>query len=385
MSRSRVIPLVAVAAVLAGLLAAVGLYGVPELGLLLHPERTATPDAHDDAATDAESDELPTGPWWQWAADLGFDVTATVPPAADAEAVQQAIDALSDDDLASLDDGLGSDEAPIMRLASWLWAAASAEQVHRLHARVPTLEPERGSGAAAHGEWMATTVDLDVTPGMADIHQGRADDCWLLAGLGAVAITDSDGLIERARANANGTTTVTWTIGGVDIPITVSPYLPVDGDELRYAHADDADEANWSSMFEKAYAALPRFGSYARIAGGSMLADSPTTVAAAMAAVLGSPSTTQPARSVTLDDIRDAVDAGLPVTATTFITELAPEPGADEVGMVDRHVYVVERVDGDEIVLHNPWGYTTSTGPEVVRLTIEQLNRRVLLMTFGGG
>jgi hypothetical protein len=326
----------------------------------------------------------PAGPWLVWARDLGFAAQDGDGDEDEDEAgdeVALALDALTDAQLGELDgviaeDGQGFTVDLRMRLASRLFAGATAEQVDRLHSLVPSLEP----GVRPGESWERFDVDAAGPYSIDDVHQGNADDCWLLAGFGALAVVDPGALAAGIRANDNGT----YTLARGTESVTVSPYLPVEGGRLVYAHADSDDRANWTSVFEKAHAALPAFGSYAALAGGSMIADSPVTVAAALTSLTGLPSTTQPARSVTLAQLQAAVDEGLPTTATTFITSTARE-GADEVGMVDRHVYVVVGIEGSSIVLRNPWGYTTAVGPETVRLGIDEFNRRVLLVTFGGG
>jgi len=320
------------------------------------------------------------GPWTAWARDLGFDPGSDTGAPADPAMLQQALDGLDDADLEDWNAELRAGDEVTMRLASWLWPSASAQQVTRLHELMPRLEP-RVTVAAG---WRLADPDPAALPSLDDVHQGGADDCWLIAGLGAVAEVAPEVLAERATRNANGTWTIRWDVDGEVVPVTVSPYLPADDSgDLLYAHDSAWSTPNWSSMFEKAHAALPRFGSYARLAGGAMVADTPVTVAAAMAAVLGAPSETAPAREVTLTQVRTALEQNRPVAVTTFLTGLAPAPGDGEVRLIDRHVYMVQAVEDDRLVLRNPWGISSAAGPETVRVTAEQLQRRFLLVTFG--
>ena len=331
--------------------------------------------------------------WLQWAAELGFDASGSVAPSTDATAEVARLDAA---DLAELTDAIAAGRADVdrrtqaddarstnsaMALGSWLFAAASADRVTELHDLVPLLEPGAADGLA----WERFDGALEGELSMDDLHQGAADDCWLLAGLGAVTYSDPDGLAARIRSNDNGTITVRLARDGGERSVTVSPYLPVREDgALAYAHAASATNANWSSFVEKAFAALPEFGSYARLAGGSLLAESSTSAAASIESVTGGAATTRPGHDVTIEDLRRARDEGRAVTATTFLTGLAPEPQPGEVTMVDRHVYVLESVDAETVTLRNPWGYATSVGgPEAVRLGIADVNRRILVVTFG--
>jgi hypothetical protein len=341
---------------------------------------TAALEPRDSVAVPAAPESESAGVWAGWVGELGFDDTSGDVMAASPARVQAAIDSLDAVDFEAWNSELRVGSATTMRLASWLWSSLREDQVAVLHEQMPRLEPRVMPGAV----WQRVDIGLDDPPTIDDIHQGRADDCWLIAALGAVALADPAMLSERVTRNVNGTYTVRWTIDGAEVPVTVTPYLPTDDDgALLYAHGEHGGRPNWTSLFEKAHAALPQFGSFARLAGGAMVEDSPVTVAAAMAALTGGVSTTRPARSITIDELREALEDGRPVAATTFLTGLSPEAGDGDVPLIDRHVYVVESVEEDTILLRNPWGVSSTAGPEIARLSIEDLNRRILSITFG--
>src|SRR5262249_14950228 len=86
------------------------------------------------------------------------------------------------------------------------------------------------------------------------VNQGQVGDCWFMSSLEAVALANP-GLIRQAlRANANGTYTVTFHIGGRAVPVTVTDQMPYLAD---YVYASPgSDGAKWAMVYEKALAQL---------------------------------------------------------------------------------------------------------------------------------
>jgi hypothetical protein len=113
------------------------------------------------------------------------------------------------------------------------------------------------------------------TPDVSDVSQGYIGDCYLMAGMGAVAAARPD-LIQKMISYDEKTKLYTVTFkekqgGGKfsDVKITVDAYLPVRSNTPQYAQTeltDPKDQAIWPAIIEKAYAKWK--GGYQAIVGG---------------------------------------------------------------------------------------------------------------------
>ncbi|MCB7136076.1 hypothetical protein LGQ04_05825 [Cellulosimicrobium marinum] len=176
------------------------------------------------------------------------------------------------------------------------------------------------------------------------IKQGQLGDCWLLAGLGAIAHDDPGFFREHMVRNEDGTWTVTMYDDGEPVEITVEPTIPENG--VR----DPDGDPNWASIYEKA-AAEYFGGDYADLDGGF--------TSDAFEAITGA----QADRSGELDlaEIQDRLADG-PVAVGTEDDDAFWfwEDEVDDSRIVPNHAYVVDEVrevDG-ELKIHvvNPWG-----------------------------
>jgi hypothetical protein len=210
-------------------------------------------------------------------------------------------------------------------------------------------------------------------PDLEDIDQGDLGDCWFLAGLGAITLSDPEFIKHQIRDNGDGTYTVTFykrTGDGEFAPeqVTVDGDFPVDGDgNAVYDHP--AGDETWAMIYEKAFAQWK--GGYDDIEGG--WGDQ------SMEAIYG--------REFDRLDPGDMSDQDLvwelnrrPVTVGTknpakigdwvmpWDRDLVDE--FDELHVVDSHVYTVKGTferDGKTYVdLYNPWGW------EHAQLTLDQ-------------
>src|SRR5262249_6721017 len=95
-------------------------------------------------------------------------------------------------------------------------------------------------------------------------------DCWFLAGLGAIALSDPDFIKRQVRDNGDGTYTVTFyerTGDGQFVPrqVTVDGDFPVDSSgNPVYDHP--AGDETWAMIYERAFAQWK--GGYDDIEGG---------------------------------------------------------------------------------------------------------------------
>ena len=200
---------------------------------------------------------------------------------------------------------------------------------------------------SGHGPWVDVppTIPLDdaaLDPNM--INQQGLGDCWLLAGLGAVARDDPQFIRDHMKLNADGTWTVTMYKDGDPVEITVEPEVAQDG------VMDPSGNPSWASIYEKA-AAEYWGGSYDDIDGGYS--------SDAFAAITGAtPSQTGEGN---LSDLKDRLADG-PVALGTE-DEPSWWPFGDEVDdsrVVPNHAYIVDKVEerDGELKVHviNPWG-----------------------------
>jgi hypothetical protein len=256
-------------------------------------------------------------------------------------------------------------------------AGASPEQLERLTERLPFLEPELLDG----DDWSMRTLVL-FDPATIDgeqIGQNAVEDCWLIAGIGAVAAADIDRLRQNITANANGTYTVTIYRDGEAVRVTVTGYIPV-GSKGRTRYAADKDDVpNWLSIYEKAAAQVLGGGSYDGLRAG--------LPSSGISAVTGSPTTKQPTNflnpvakftdSDTFENIAEAVADGRPVSAITTFR------GSDR-SIAAWHVYYVIGIEDDRIVVQNPWGKDEDAGErETLRLTEDEFDQKFSWASIG--
>ncbi len=200
---------------------------------------------------------------------------------------------------------------------------------------------------AGYGSWVDVppTISLDdaaINPNM--IKQQGIGDCWLLAGLGAVARDDPQFIRDHMRLNGDGTWTVTMYKDGDPVEITVEPTVAAEG------VVDPSDRPSWASVYEKA-AAEYWGGSYEDVVGGYS--------SDAFAAITGAtPSKTSEG---SLADLKDRLAAGPVALGTENESTWWPfDDEVDDSRIVPNHAYIVDKVEerDGELKVHviNPWG-----------------------------
>ncbi|HXM56724.1 MAG TPA: C2 family cysteine protease, partial [Candidatus Dormibacteraeota bacterium] len=187
----------------------------------------------------------------------------------------------------------------------------------RLMADMPDLEPDLMTHYLGHDykgfnwSWQASQWPLWGPTGLPDpvndINQGDDGDCWFLAGLGAVALTNPALLQQHIRANPNGTYTVTFYKDGKAVEITVTddlPYGTKGGSSVQpYAHPGSGG-ADWAQIYEKAYAEFR--GGYSQIDGG--FGDT------SMADLTGQHATRRSPSDLSLADVQQRLQQGYAIT-----------------------------------------------------------------------
>jgi hypothetical protein len=179
-----------------------------------------------------------------------------------------------------------------------------------------------------------------------DIDQGQVGDCYFLAALSGIALTNPEYIEQMITDNGDGTYTVHF--GGSMGDVTVDDDFAVDGNgnKLYSGTGDGATPELWVAIIEKAYA--QEHGGYGPIEGGR--------TEQAIQEITGQSGFEIVSTSdVTPEQIETALGEGRIVTASSNTT-------ANGNGIVSNHAYVVLEVrdgpNGPEVRVYNPWGQT---------------------------
>lgn len=207
--------------------------------------------------------------------------------------------------------------------------------------------------------------DLDKGPELDDIEQGPLGDCYLIAGIGAIAHKNPHLIRNMIHDNENGTYTVTFYELDANgnpakpVKITVDGTLPTqNGKTPCFASSTDEGE-RWPAIIEKAYVKWKGGeGDYEDIEGGYLRVLSELT-----GAPITSYFTAEHSSGEIATKIEGALQKGLPVMVGTNKDSSH--------GLVGKHAYVVERVYKEsgvyKVELHNPHGKNHAT------LTMDEL------------
>ena len=306
------------------------------------------------------------------------------------EQVQEVFWNLSDDQLRTLDavmhlpfgTGITSDQR--LQFVNLTLSAVDPNTLKRLMATMPGMEPDFRTHYLDDSwtyAWQDSTGPLWGPTGMPDpvhdINQGGDGDCWFLAGLGAVGLTDPSLLQQHIRANPNGTFTVTFFHDGHPVEITVTDDLPQGSKPgwitTPYAQAG-LGGADWVQIYEKAYAELR--GGYSDIDGGWgdwSLGD-----------LTGGHATRQDPGDLSLNDLKQKLDQGYAATTGSKETDASwwefwSHPDRMDNGqVVTSHEYYVESVNTSAhpptVTILNPWG-ANGGAPQRVTLTEDEWHR----------
>lgn len=230
------------------------------------------------------------------------------------------------------------------------------------HASTPYTDHEGGK-AFVKGSGDANDIDPN------DVKQGSLGDCYLMAGMLAVARANPEAIRDLIKDNGDGTFEVTLYIREtrygkpVAVTKTVDARLPGSSTPV-YAKAGDKegeDEELWAALIEKTVA--QHKGSYDKISGGNIGKDG-FQFHGATELLTGAKEGYLPTDGMDEDDallhIAIALDEKKPVTCDSRDmsedAELSKE--ATKVNVYGNHAYGPENVDldGRKIDLQNPWG-----------------------------
>jgi hypothetical protein len=294
------------------------------------------------------------------------------------------IAAMSDDELRAWADAMGESwvkggwpEDRIRELEAMLGGKVSPDTWRRLARFLPWIDPDPGSGAPDSARDDQVTRDffdslsygpydgpLTTGPGdgfaAGDVNQGGIGDCWMIAGIQALAIHDPAALKRMIRRNPNGLYTVTF---GDGTEVVVSADLPLGPDGTPgFAHNGTDGAELWPLLIEKAYA--QRVGDWGAVVGGNQ--------SAAIETLTGRDADTIPAADVSLADLADRQRRGDILGISTIAgpggdaaererwrLNDAPEPyrRPEWHRLVAQHAFIVTRVDqaAGTVTVVNPW------------------------------
>jgi hypothetical protein len=193
---------------------------------------------------------------------------------------------------------------------------------------------------------------------VADLHQDGLGDCFLIASIGELALTDPSAIQNMITQNSNGTETVTLHVAstgklaGLDYTgkwATVNEVVTNSFDPNSVNSAAGQDVVNgvkeiWPQVIEKAVAQL--YGGYQNIENGGY-------VPLAMQALTGQTATwlSLPGQSLTAAALTGDIKAS---DMITFDTGAKPTG----YGLVGGHAYMFESYNASNgtVTLGNPWG-----------------------------
>ncbi|GAA2001809.1 hypothetical protein GCM10009799_31270 [Nocardiopsis rhodophaea] len=202
---------------------------------------------------------------------------------------------------------------------------------------------------------------------MDHVNQGGLGNCWLLAGMGAVAEKHPELIKDMITENENKTFTVTFPDTGEQVTVTPDVVVNEINDP---AFSTPQDNVLWPAILEKAYA--EREGSFGETEGGF--------ASNAMEMITGNDSKTyDDVEEITEDDLAGLVNGRR--TAVTFATPPRDEAEGElydlkphEGGLAPGHAYIVREVKDGKVSLYNPWGTSHVT------MTIEQFHEHISYM-----
>lgn len=200
-----------------------------------------------------------------------------------------------------------------------------------------------------------------------DVTQGQTGDCFLLAGIGAIAKRHPENVRDIIKDRGNGNFGVRLYNLKADFTTYEETTITVDGKLIGEGHAKYGDVAKldgkeqkeaWTVLIEKAYI-QGNIGSYTDAGKGG-------SVREVMTALTGRPAETKLNANLSADDFSKLLKSNRAIVLSTpdktsEITNGKMRGKFQEYGLVENHAYVLQEVKtndkGKEVaVLYNPWG-----------------------------
>lgn len=192
-----------------------------------------------------------------------------------------------------------------------------------------------------------------------DIVQGKAQDCYLLAGLGEVALRTPNSIRSMFIDNGDGTWTIRFYNNGATDYVTVDRALPAtSAGQFYYVGMGKSTTATtnvlWVALAEKGYAQLAESGWSRQTATNNYSAINIGWEGDVIEQIVNRNETAQVLynTTATLTAIVNAFNAGGLIGLDTNATTAS--------GITSNHVYIMTGYNATThmFTLYNPWGYT---------------------------
>lgn len=210
-----------------------------------------------------------------------------------------------------------------------------------------------------------------------DVRQGRAPDCWLLAGLAEIAARNPGIIQDMFSDNGDDTFTVRFFRGRVAEFVTVDKFLPDGYASVTHSDADGhwSDEL-WVPLAEKAYAQVSESGWNGRPRSNSYASLSYGYVSQAVRTITGQPALMWSQLSFTT--VVNHWNAGAFLGFSSRYSAAALDVNGIVHGNGKRagaHAYAVIDYDAAtrRFEIFNPWGYDNGAAPARQWLTWRQI------------
>ncbi|MBP6750412.1 MAG: hypothetical protein KA144_12290 [Xanthomonadaceae bacterium] len=215
-------------------------------------------------------------------------------------------------------------------------------------------------------------------PKMSDIRQDDLGDCYFVAVAGAMAKSQPDRIKDAITYNpetGNFNVTLYKDVGGKAEKVTVEVTQDDIKDNINRNGGSTLDNNGgktpvWPAVLESAFAKMndsdPKVAGldegYNKIGNGAWARDGMFALTGEKGTDISRDQANSLGESKVFDQVSQAIKDGRPVTLSTD-----PESGTKQDGLVDNHVYMVNKVykdkDGEMMVeLRNPWGQNQNVG-----------------------
>ncbi|MCD6364357.1 MAG: hypothetical protein J7M14_00620, partial [Planctomycetes bacterium] len=213
-------------------------------------------------------------------------------------------------------------------------------------------DPLLTSGSYCYKDFSAYELFVG-SPDLDDVNQGYLGDCYYLASLASLALSDGDVISQMATDLGDGTYAVRFYDDGREVYVRVDGQLPVyslSSNNLVYARQGPDGEI-WAPIVEKAYAYYHKgLNSYNSLTSGWMATASWEITGADSQQYYLPHFSVDP--SALWEILESHIEAGHGLTLGTWASPQVP--------LVGGHGYVVESVESVEgrlfVTVFNPWG-----------------------------
>ena len=198
-------------------------------------------------------------------------------------------------------------------------------------------------------------------PQLSDINQYGIGDCFYLADIGAVTISDPSFIQSMIQENSNGSYSVRFFNGGKADWVTVDAYDYSDG-------AYTASNSNWVSIFERAYVAfrstyLGMSNSYNSINGGDPTVSMANITGDSVSYIAEAYNSESNWDTNIFSQVKTDLAEGEALSYCTSATQNTTDANG-KTEFVGSHCFTIQGIDQitQDLILSNPWGASSTSG-----------------------